>query len=125
MTHLKITTTFLQLKYMRSLYQLSTVDICVMKAKLYYYFCIVLLFMLKDAKTHQMVTKSKSFSLPWWFCIICWVLLVLVVLASSAFVTFYGITFQDDKCKKWITSMLISFTTSIFITEPLKVSTSI
>jgi len=67
-------------------------------------------------------SKSKAISLPWWFRIVGWILLILVVLASTIFVTFYGITFQDEKCKKWITSMLISFVSSIFVTEPIKVT---
>ncbi|WAQ97034.1 PK1L2-like protein, partial [Mya arenaria] len=67
------------------------------------------------------VKKKKKCELPWWFVIIGWILLWIAVLVSAAFVTFYGIQFQDIKCKKWITSMLISFITSIFFTQPIKV----
>mgnify|MGYP000026507469 FL=1 len=66
--------------------------------------------------------KKKKCELPWWFVIVGWVLLYLTILVSAAFVTFYGIMFQDIKCKKWITSMLISFFTSVFFTQPIKVS---
>lgn len=65
--------------------------------------------------------KKKKCELPWWFVVIGWILLFLTVLVSAAFVTFYGIMFQDIKCKKWITSMLISFFTSVFFTQPIKV----
>lgn len=65
--------------------------------------------------------KKKSWDLPWGFAIVGWILLWAATLVSAAFVTFYGVMFQDVKCKKWITSMLISFFTSIFITQPLKV----
>jgi hypothetical protein len=65
--------------------------------------------------------KKKKCELPWWFVIVSWVLLWIAVLVSAAFVTFYGIMFQDIKCKKWITSMLISFFTSVFFTQPIKV----
>ncbi|KAL3876324.1 hypothetical protein ACJMK2_034186 [Sinanodonta woodiana] len=65
--------------------------------------------------------KKKKFELPWYFIIIAWILLWASVLVSAAFVLFYGIMFQDLKCKKWITSMLISFFTSVFITQPIKV----
>ncbi|OWF53241.1 Location of vulva defective 1 [Mizuhopecten yessoensis] len=70
----------------------------------------------KDSKN-----KKKKFEFPWFFTIIAWILLWLTVLVSAAFVTFYGVMFQDVKCKQWITSMLISFFTSVFITQPIKV----
>ena len=50
-----------------------------------------------------------------------WVLLWLAILVSMAFVTFYGISFADETCKKWISSMLISFFMSVFVTQPIKV----
>jgi len=65
--------------------------------------------------------KKKPFSLPWWFVYVGWVLLFLSVGVSAAFVTFYGIQFGDEKTKKWITSLFISFVTSIFLTQPVKV----
>ncbi|XP_061175461.1 uncharacterized protein LOC133184410 [Saccostrea echinata] len=65
--------------------------------------------------------KKKTCDLPWYFVIIGWILLWTATLVSAAFVTFYGVMFQDIKCKMWITSMLISFFTSIFITQPIKV----
>ena len=65
--------------------------------------------------------KKKSWDLPWWFVIVGWVVLWLTTLTSAAFVTFYGVQFQDLKCKKWISSMLISFFASVFITQPIKV----
>ena len=63
--------------------------------------------------------KPKTF--PWWVCVVSWVILWVTVLVCALFVTFYGIQFGDVKCKKWITSMLISFITSIFFTQPIKV----
>lgn len=65
--------------------------------------------------------KKKPFSLPWWMRIVSWIILWLSVLTAAAIVTAYGITFGDDKSKKWITSMLISFVASIFFTQPIKV----
>jgi len=65
--------------------------------------------------------KKKRMSLPWWCSIIAWILLWMTVGVCAAFVTFYGIMFQDDKCKKWISSMVISFLTSVLFTQPLKV----
>ncbi|XP_071105701.1 polycystin-1-like [Haliotis cracherodii] len=65
--------------------------------------------------------KKKKFEFPWWCRIVGWILLWTLTGVSVAFVTFYGIMFQDEKCKKWITSMLVSFFTSIFVTQPIKV----
>lgn len=76
--------------------------------------------------TIQMVNveskKKKKCELPWYFTIVAWILLWVATLVSAAFVTFYGIMFQDIKCKKWITSMLISVVTSVFLTQPIKVT---
>ena len=65
--------------------------------------------------------KKRKFALPWWCALVAWLLLAVSVLVSAAFVTFYGIMFADVKCKKWITSMLVSFLTSVFLTQPIKV----
>ena len=64
--------------------------------------------------------KKKNF--PWWCRIVAWSLLWTVTIMSAAFVTFYGISFADETCKKWITSMLLSLLMSIFVTQPFKVS---
>ena len=68
-----------------------------------------------------LLAKKKRLSLPWWCSIIAWMLLWLTVGVCVAFVTFYGIMFQDEKCKKWITSMIVSFVTSVLFTQPIKV----
>ncbi|GFO38753.1 polycystic kidney disease 1-related protein, partial [Plakobranchus ocellatus] len=65
--------------------------------------------------------KKKKFELPWYFTIIAWILLWIVTLGALAMVIFYGISFKDETCKKWISSMLVSFFMSVFITQPIKV----
>ncbi|KAH9502510.1 hypothetical protein Btru_068871, partial [Bulinus truncatus] len=65
--------------------------------------------------------KKKKFEFPWYFQIIAWIMLWIVTLGSVAMVIFYGISFQDDTCRKWISSLLISFFTSVFVTQPIKV----
>lgn len=66
--------------------------------------------------------KKMPFSLPWWCRIVAWVLLWLAVCACATFVLFFAITFGDTKTRKWITSLVISFATAIFLTQPAKVS---
>ncbi|XP_046550027.1 uncharacterized protein LOC124259855 [Haliotis rubra] len=63
----------------------------------------------------------KKMELPWFCRYLAWILLWAVIFVSAAMVTFYGISFRDEKVRKWVTSMLVSFVTSIFITEPIKV----
>ena len=69
----------------------------------------------------QPQTKKTKRSLPWWCSIVAWILLWMTVAVCAAFVTFYGIMFQDVKCKKWISSLMISFFTSAFVTQPVKI----
>ncbi len=65
------------------------------------------------------------FSLPWWFRIVAWVLLWTVTLVCVVFVTFYGISFADEKCRKWLSSFFISLFTSVLLTQPIKVCISL
>ncbi|KAK3767525.1 hypothetical protein RRG08_003958 [Elysia crispata] len=77
-----------------------------------------------SASTVELTEKSKkgkALQLSWWWVIIAWIILIICTLGSAALVTFYGISFKDDQCKKWITSLIMSFFTSVFITQPLKV----
>ena len=66
-------------------------------------------------------TVKKVFRLPWWCSIIGWVLLWITVAVSVAFVTFYAITFEDEKSRKWLTSLLLSFFSSVLLTQPVKI----
>lgn len=65
--------------------------------------------------------KKKKFSLPWGFRIVAWVIVFLGTLTAAAFTTFYGVMFGDYTCKKWLTSMLVSFFSSVFLSQPVKV----
>ncbi|KAK7471881.1 hypothetical protein BaRGS_00035465 [Batillaria attramentaria] len=65
--------------------------------------------------------KKKKLSLPWWCRLVAWFLLIACTVVSAFFVTAYGIMFGDDKSRKWITSLLVSFVMSVFITQPVKV----
>ncbi|XP_012934947.1 polycystic kidney disease protein 1-like 2 [Aplysia californica] len=71
--------------------------------------------------TGEQGAVKKKLQLPWWCRPLAWVILVVTTAVAVAIVTFYGISFQDSTCKKWITSLIISFFTSVFITQPIKV----
>lgn len=61
---------------------------------------------------------------PWWCRIIAWVVLWIGVLVSTAFVLMYSIQFGNDKTSSWLTSIVVSFVSSILITQPIKVTNS-
>lgn len=65
--------------------------------------------------------KKKKFLFPWWCRIIAWILAVASIVVSCFFLWAYGVQFGDEKTKKWITSLLISFFSSILVTQPIKV----
>jgi hypothetical protein len=64
--------------------------------------------------------KKKKFKFPWWFKIIIYLICLMVSCASVFFIIVQGISFGDEKVEKWITTLLISFLSSIFLTQPIK-----
>uniref|UniRef100_A0A2L2YFJ8 Polycystic kidney disease protein 1-like 2 n=1 Tax=Parasteatoda tepidariorum TaxID=114398 RepID=A0A2L2YFJ8_PARTP len=69
----------------------------------------------------QKQKKKKKFLFPWWCRIIAWILAVSSIIVSCFFLWAYGVQFGDEKTKKWVTSLLISFFSSILVTQPIKV----
>ena len=56
------------------------------------------------------------------FCLILAWLLTLGCIGGGGFLVFsYGIMFGNDRTYQWVTSMLVSFFSSLIITQPLKV----
>ncbi len=72
----------------------------------------------------QKETTKKPFQLkfPWWFKIIAYLLSFVFASVSLFFVILKGIEFGEEKVAKWLSSLLIGFFSSIFLTQPLKVS---
>ena len=67
------------------------------------------------------VTRSK-FSLPHFCLYIGWFLCFAFIVLSAFFLWAYGITFGNEFILTWFTTVVISFFTSFFIFEPLKVA---
>ncbi|CAL8108414.1 unnamed protein product [Calicophoron daubneyi] len=65
--------------------------------------------------------RQKSDSCPWQLRILAWIILLLSLAAGAAFTTFYGISFGDAACKKWLSSIFLSFFTNVILTQPIKV----
>jgi polycystin 1L2 len=65
--------------------------------------------------------KKKRLTFPWWCRYIGWFLCLLSISISIFFLLAYGIQFGDEKTRKWVTSLVISFFASILVTQPIKV----
>lgn len=65
--------------------------------------------------------KKRELKFPWWFKIFAYMLSFAFVTVSLFFVIVKGIEFGDEKVQKWLTSLIISFFTSLLLTQPLQV----
>jgi hypothetical protein len=63
----------------------------------------------------------KQFRFPWWFKFIAYAISFLFAGVSLFFVIIKGIEFGNEKVAKWLTSLFVSFISSVFLTQPLLV----
>jgi hypothetical protein len=66
--------------------------------------------------------KLSEFKFPWWFKIFSYLISFVFASVSLFFVIVKGIEFGDEKVQKWLTSLLVSFLTSLLLTQPLQVN---
>ncbi len=71
---------------------------------------------------HKKKKVKKELKFPWWTKIIAYLLSFVFAAVSIFFIIMQGISFGDDKCTKWLTSIMISFITSILLTQPIQVA---
>lgn len=71
----------------------------------------------KKSKQHL----KKKLLLPWWTRIIGHIFCNLLILTAAVFIVFMGIQFGEDKVKRWLASLFISFLTSIILCQPIQV----
>ena len=64
---------------------------------------------------------NERFYFPWWCLIVAYLLSFIVAGVSLAFVVIFGISYGDEKVRRWLGSIAIGFFSSIFFTQPLKV----
>ncbi|XP_037778571.1 polycystic kidney disease protein 1-like 2 isoform X2 [Penaeus monodon] len=64
---------------------------------------------------------KEPFTLPWWFRPVAWLLVLAVVGVSVFFVWAYAMEFGAQKTSRWLTSLLVTFLTSLLIIEPVMV----
>ncbi|KAA3682266.1 polycystin 1L2 [Paragonimus westermani] len=65
--------------------------------------------------------RKGSRSCPWQMRILTWIILILSLATAATFTTFYGVSFGNAACQKWLSSMFLSFFTSLLLVQPLKV----
>jgi hypothetical protein len=76
----------------------------------------------KPQNEKKIKKKKKPLTFPWWSKIIGYILSLAFIGVSIFFVIMKGVEFGDQKVSKWLTSLVISFFTSVFLTQPLKVN---
>ena len=69
--------------------------------------------------------KLSRLTFPWWFIFIAYGLCLIAVMISIVFIIARGIEFGDLKTQKWLTSIVTSFVSSIFLVQPIKVGETI
>ncbi|KAG0419460.1 hypothetical protein HPB47_004076 [Ixodes persulcatus] len=74
----------------------------------------------RQGKASKRKRKSK-FMFPWWCRYVAWFFCLASIFVSIFFIWAYGVQFGDEKTRKWITSLLVSFFMSVLVTQPIKV----
>ncbi|XP_078695242.1 uncharacterized protein LOC144924161 [Branchiostoma floridae x Branchiostoma belcheri] len=78
-----------------------------------------------DCKDHQdkqsKKKKKKLFMFPHWMVYVAWIIAFLVTFTSAFFSVLYSLDWGAKKSIAWLTSMLMSFTMSVFVVDPIKV----
>jgi len=82
---------------------------------------------LKEPAEKQQIDKKRKqkpksgLKFPWWFRVFAYMLSFAFAGVSLFFVIIKGLVFGNDKVTKWVTSIIVSFFTSAFLTQPIKV----
>jgi len=63
---------------------------------------------------------KASLSFPWWCRIIALCISWFCMVISCLFIIIKGLEFGNEKVTKWVTSLVISFLTSVFLTQPIQ-----
>jgi hypothetical protein len=74
-----------------------------------------------EQPTNYVNLKKTKITFPWWCIFIAYGLSVLLIALSILFIIARGIQFGDLKTRKWLTSILSGFFSSILLIQPIKV----
>ena len=56
-----------------------------------------------------------------WTLYIAWFVAILTIVVGGFFTFAYGVEFGEEMTKKWLGALLVSFFSSILLTQPIKV----
>ncbi|OON13657.1 PLAT/LH2 domain protein, partial [Opisthorchis viverrini] len=73
------------------------------------------------AEKSTMQKRQRERSCPWQMRIFAWIFLIVSLGVAVAFTTFYGVSFGEAVCQKWLSSLFLSFFASVILTQPIKV----
>ncbi|CAH8632375.1 unnamed protein product [Schistosoma intercalatum] len=65
--------------------------------------------------------KGRTLFCGWQMRIFAWLLLIICLGIAVTFTTFYGVMFGEATCKKWLSSLFLSFFISVLLAQPIKV----
>ncbi len=88
--------------------------------------------LLESLRSSRLITEQRICSwspkkdssrrgLPWWFVYVGWLLVAAASVVSGYFTMLYGLKYGKDRSVSWIISIAMSFTESLFFTQPVKV----
>ena len=69
----------------------------------------------------KIIKRISNYKFPYWFKVVPYMLSFIFVGVSLFFIISQSIMFGNEKVRKWITSLVVSFFTSIIFTQPIKV----
>jgi hypothetical protein len=73
--------------------------------------------------TSALVPKKKRSPIlfPWWCLFIAYGLSYILIVICLVLIIARGIEFGDTKVRKWLTSMITGFFSSVLLSQPIKV----
>nr|XP_042904172.1 uncharacterized protein LOC107445474 [Parasteatoda tepidariorum] len=74
-----------------------------------------------EEEVHWRNHSKKKCLLPWWCSYIGWLFVIASIACSIFFIWAYALQFGNEKTRKWLTSLVVAFFSSVFLTEPLKI----
>ena len=66
--------------------------------------------------------NKRPFLLPWWFMFVGYFLVFACVFVSGFFIVFYSLQWGTQKSTEWLLSIVLSFTETVLIVQPIEVS---
>lgn len=75
----------------------------------------------KKQKKQKKSKNKQPLTFPWWCKIVAYALSYAFSGICVFFILSKGISFGNDKCTAWLTSIIISLFSSVFLTQPIQV----